>query len=155
MQALERVKHLLGRGGYRVYAKAIGRAPTTFHSSVSDPSTITSRLVILSCDLLQQAETCGENAERILSQSGQAFFPSLDGRGGVQIALEACLGAEASERLQERLDMSPASVRNAVSRSDARYHPHFRVIATAMLALRHHGRQPSLECAHQVVQRRH
>lgn len=153
MRALAEVKALLGPGGYRVYAEALGRAPTTFHASVSNGTTLTSRLVVLSCQQLKQAQLCGESAERILLQSAHAFFPSLDDRSGLQCALETCLGADACGLLEASLEMSPAALRNAVSRSEARYHPHFRVIATAMLALRRHGFRPQLEVARSATVR--
>ncbi len=144
MNALSAIKGLFGRSGYRTYASALGRVHTTFHANVSDPTTTTSRLVATSCRLLQQARENGENPLRLLLMSAGTHYPDLPGQSGLRVALEAYLGDGALDKLATAMGMSSKALDHAISCPEARYNPHFRLIAVTLAALVRHGVSPDL-----------
>jgi hypothetical protein len=134
MTALSLLKNLFGPAGYRRYAEALGRHPTTFHASVSDGTTVTSRLLGTSCALLQYARSAGLDPDDLLARA--CFSPLPDLPQALGIALRCTLGPEAIGLLAEHFGMFVRSVAHAVSSPGTRYEPHFRLIATTLLALR-------------------
>lgn len=144
MNALTSLQGLFGLSGYRAYAMALGRGHTTFHANVSNPATVTSRLVALSCALIEQASQQGERPHALLQTSAQVIYPDLYGRNGLELALESVLGEGALQTLGDTLGMSLRAVQNAVVRREARYNPHFRLIAVTLIALQKRGAEPVL-----------
>jgi hypothetical protein len=134
MTALSLLKDLFGPAGYRHYAEALGRQPTTFHASVSDGTTLTARLVGTSCALLQEARSAGLDPAGLLSQARTS--PLSDRPQGLGIALRCTLGPEVIGLPGGHFGMSVRSVVHAVPSPGARYEPHFRLIAKTLLALR-------------------
>lgn len=86
MIARSSIQQLFGRSGYVTYARAIGRCPTTFNRSVSNPSTVTSKLVIVVCELLSLAKEAGHCPIRLLDRSRQS---APVGRGRISLLTRA------------------------------------------------------------------
>lgn len=149
MSALSALKDLFGPSGYRLYADALGRAPTTFHASISNAETVTSRIVEFTCHCLMIARDAGINPQSVLQDAGQTEFALMaldqnDRRTDLQMALMAIWGEDALDRLGKHLGMSAPAIRNAVARPGARYEPHFRLIAKTGLMLKRKGREVAL-----------
>lgn len=133
------MKDVFGPSGYRMYAEAFGRCHTRFHASVSNPATVTSRLVRCACDLLKEVRDYGEEPEDVLTQAATARLAAHEGWSQLQEIFEMLLGRDAVPILAAALDMSERAVRNALTNPEARYEPHFRVIAFSLAALRKRG----------------
>lgn len=149
MSALSALKDLFGPSGYRLYADALGRGPTTFHASISNSETVTSRIVALTCHYLLMARDAGISPQTILQGAGQTQFALMaldqdDRRTDLQMALVAVWGDHALDLLGQHLGMSSAAILNAVARPGARYEPHFRLIAKTALTLKRKGREVGL-----------
>lgn len=145
MIARSSIQQLFGRSGYVTYARAIGRCPTTFNRSVSNPSTVTSKLVIVVCELLSLAKEAGHCPIRLLDLSNIAPFPSVGTKTGLQQALEDQIGPDAVDQLARHLDLKADSVLRSVARVGARNEPHFRIMAIAMIAMKRSGRPVTLD----------
>ena len=94
MSALSALKDLFGPSGYRLYADALGRAPTTFHASISNAETLTSRIVEFTCHYLMMARDAALDPAAIIDDAGQTQFAMMsldqnDRRTDLQMALMA------------------------------------------------------------------
>ena len=145
MLALFALKDLYGACGYRTYSTAIGRCPTTFNRSVSDASTVTSRLVLGACGLLSVAKESGLCPHQIVQAAGKISMPRLSDKTWLQETLEQILGEDAIDQMARHLGMSSSAVRRAIGREGARHEPHFKVMTAALLALRQRGRVVTLD----------
>jgi len=140
--AIAAVKELFGQGGYRTYARAIGRHPVTFHAAISDRNTRINSLVGFGCHLLRQAQKAGLDPHDLLEAAAQDDLPVYDDRNGVQFTLENLLGPDAVTALARSIPLTKAEVSNHITRDDARHLPHFRLFAVVLLALKQQGYEP-------------
>lgn len=139
MLAITALKGLFGPSAYRVYSGAIGRCPTTFSRNISDKSTVTNRLVLTTCALLDQAKSAGIEPTTVLQQYANMYVPQLAKKSWLHSTFEDLLGPEALQYLSATQLMSIEAVSRAIQRPGARYEPHFRLIALTMLVLRERG----------------
>lgn len=139
MLAISSLKALFGPSAYRVYSDAIGRCPTTFLRTVSDASTLTNRLVLTTGALLQQARACGMDPHQILMQCRTLYIPQMLNKSWLHATFEDLLGPDAIEQLSKTQGMSVDAVLRALQKPGARYEPHFRLMALAMISLRSQG----------------
>ena len=149
--ALDRVKELFGPNGYRIYAEALGRQPTTFHASVSNPDTLPSRLVILTCKIMAEAKERGLCPRQMLAQLSEE--PVLNTEDGLSMSLQFTLGTDAVNLLSIALTMSRKAVIHAISAPEARYQPHFKLITVALLMLKRATKQHILELPPTAMQK--
>ncbi|MGN0932065.1 hypothetical protein [Falsigemmobacter intermedius] len=144
MLAIASLKALFGPSAYRIYAEAIGRCPTTFLRNVSDPTTITNRLVLTTGALLEEAQAAGTDPHSILTQCRSLYIPRTLNKSWLHVTFEDVLGQDAIGLLSGTQRMSVESVLRAIQKPGARYEPHFRLMALTMLALRAQGRPVQL-----------
>jgi len=145
MRAISSIKELFGPSGYRIYSAALGRCPTTFNRNVSDERTLTSRLVLTSCKILRSAKAAGLCPHMLLDQASRIYIPTTGRKSWLFTTFEEILGDAAIAQIAAHFDMSTEAVVRAINRDGARYEPHFRVMATAMVALKQKGRGVTLE----------
>ena len=149
--ALPVVKELFGNSGYRTYASALNRHPVTFHIGISGSASRISALVNLTCELIRAAKEAGCDIEELLAQSDEASFHAFDERSGLEYALDKSIGINALSFLSCTILMHIRDVRYAVRQCSARHHRHFRLIATAVIALRQYGISPKDVLLHRLI----
>lgn len=137
--ALPVVREMFGAGGYRLYANALHRHPITFHSLISKADSRTSALVVCSCKLLRLARDAGHDPQCILDTARNAVFRDHDRLCGIEHVLVQALGDEGLDLLSASLCMAKRDLRHAIRSHRARHHPHFRLIASTLLALQQSG----------------
>lgn len=98
MLAITALKGLFGPSAYRVYAGAIGRCPTTFSRNISDRTTVTNRLVLTTCALLDHAKAIGIEPTAILQQYSSMNVPQMARKSWLHSTFEDLFGTEALER---------------------------------------------------------